>query len=234
MRYVERTSELQHPDLICIPGTKNTISDLKWFRASGLEAAVKRLAGEGTPVIGICGGYQILGTQIVDACGMEGGGQIQGMGLLPIVTHYEPEKMRKQNAGVVTQLSGIFQNLSGKTVSGYELHMGKSWLDLGQFQDSESGETGEVQSPASSLLQLSDGLDGCCKGNVLGTYLHGLFYEEDFRNALIQILCSRKGIVREVLEGFSMETYQEEQFDKLADTLRRNLDMDAVYRIMGL
>ncbi|MDE7254319.1 MAG: cobyric acid synthase [Acetatifactor sp.] len=234
VRYVERTSELQHPDLICIPGTKNTISDLKWFRASGLEAAVKRLAGEGTPVIGICGGYQILGTQIVDACGMEGGGQIQGMGLLPIVTHYELEKMRKQNAGVVTQLSGIFQNLSGKTVSGYELHMGKSWLDLGQFQDSESGETGEVQSPASSLLQLSDGLDGCCKGNVFGTYLHGLFDEEDFRNALIQILCSRKGIAREVLNGFSMETYQEEQFNKLADTLRRNLDMDAVYRIMGL
>ncbi|MDE6014281.1 MAG: cobyric acid synthase [Acetatifactor sp.] len=234
VRYVERTSELQHPDLICIPGTKNTISDLKWFRASGLEAAVKRLAGEGTPVIGICGGYQILGMQIVDACGMEGGGQIQGMGLLPIVTHYEPEKMRKQNAGVVTQLSGIFQNLSGKTVSGYELHMGRSWLDLGQFRDSESEETGEVRSPASSLLQLSDGLDGCCKGNVFGTYLHGLFDEEDFRNALIQILCSRKGIVREVLEGFSMETYQEEQFDRLADTLRRNLDMDAVYRIMGL
>lgn len=234
VRYVERTSELQHPDLICIPGTKNTISDLKWFRASGLEAAVKRLAGEGTPVIGICGGYQILGTQIVDACGMEGGGQIQGMGLLPIVTHYEPEKMRKQNAGVVTQLSGIFQNLSGKTVSGYELHMGRSWLDLGQFQDSESGETGEVRSPVSFPLRLSDGLDGCCKGNVFGTYLHGLFDEEDFRNALIQILCSRKGIAREVLEGFSMETYQEEQFDKLADTLRRNLDMDAVYRIMGL
>lgn len=234
VRYVERATELQHPDLICIPGTKNTISDLKWFRASGLEAAVKRLAGEGTPVIGICGGYQILGTQIVDACGLEGGGQIQGMGLLPIVTHYEPEKMRKQNEGVVTQLSGIFQNLSGKTVSGYELHMGRSCLDLGQFQDSESGETGEVRVPVSSLLRLSDGLDGCCKGNVFGTYLHGLFDEEDFRNALIQILCSRKGIVREVLNGFSMETYQEEQFDKLADTLRRNLDMDAVYRIMGL
>ncbi len=233
VRYVERTTELQHPDLICIPGTKNTISDLKWFRESGLEAAVKRLAGGGTPVIGICGGYQILGTQIVDDCGMEGGGQIQGMGLLPVVTHYEPEKMRKQNAGVVSQLTGIFQNLSGKTVRGYELHMGRSCLDSGQFQDAESGETGEVRSPASSLLQLSDGLDGCCKGNIFGTYLHGLFDEEEFRNALIQILCSRKGIVREVLEGFSMETYQEEQFDKLADTLRRNLDMDAVYHIMG-
>lgn len=234
VRYVGRTSELQHPDLICIPGTKNTISDLKWFRENGLEAAVKRLAGEGTPVIGICGGYQILGTKIVDACGMEGGGQIQGMGLLPIVTHYEPEKMRKQDAGIVSQLTGIFQNLSGKTVSGYELHMGRSYLDFGQLQDAESGETGEVQPPASSLLQLSDGLDGCCRGNVIGTYLHGLFDEEEFRTALLQILCGRKGITREVLDGFSMKAYQEEQFDKLADTLRRNLDMDAVYRIMGL
>ena len=165
---------------------------------------------------------------------MEGGGQIQGMGLLPIVTHYEPEKMRKQNAGVVSQLTGIFQNLSGKTVSGYELHMGRSCLDLGQFQVAESGETGEVRASASALLHLSDGPDGCCMGNVFGTYLHGLFDREEFRNALIQILCSRKGIAREVLEGFSMETYQEEQFDKLADTLRRNLDMDAVYRIVGL
>ncbi len=228
VRYVGRTTELLHPDLICIPGTKNTISDLKWFRASGLEAAVKRLAEEGTPVIGICGGYQILGTQIVDACGMEGGGQIQGMGLLPIVTHYESEKMRKQNAGVVSQLTGIFKSLSGKTVSGYEIHMGRSFPDAG------SGENGSIQPDVSALLQLSDGLDGCCRGNIFGTYLHGLFDEEDFRNALIQILCSCKGIAREVLDGFSMETYQEEQFDKLADTLRRNLDMDEVYHIMGL
>ncbi len=228
VRYVARTTELQHPDLICIPGTKNTISDLKWFRENGLEAAVKRLAGEGTPVIGICGGYQILGTRIVDACGMEGGGQIQGMGLLPIVTHYEPEKMRKQNTGIVSQLTGIFKSLSGKTVSGYELHMGRSFMDV------RSGENEGIQSDVSALLQLSDGLDGCCMGNVFGTYLHGLFDREEFRDALIQILCSRKGIAREVLEGFSMETYQEEQFNKLADTLRRNLDMDAVYHIMGL
>ncbi|MBD5528847.1 MAG: cobyric acid synthase [Lachnospiraceae bacterium] len=228
VRYVERTVELQRPDLICIPGTKNTISDLKWFRASGLEAAVKRLAGEGTPVIGICGGYQILGTQIVDACGMEGGGQIQGMGLLPIVTHYEPEKMRRQNAGAVSQLTGLFKSLSGKTVSGYELHMGRT------FSVVDEEKNGAVSSAATALLQLADGLDGCCDGNVFGTYLHGLFDEEEFRTALIQILCSRKGITREVLDGFSMETYQEQQFDKLADTLRRNLDMDAVYRIMGL
>lgn len=228
VRYVERTTELQHPDLICIPGTKNTISDLKWFRAGGLEAAVNRLAGEGTPVIGICGGYQMLGTHIVDACGMEGGGQIRGMGLLPIVTRYEPEKRRKQNVGIVSQLTGIFKSLSGKTVSGYELHMGRSFPDAG------SGGNGGIQPDAGALLQLSDGPDGCCRGNVFGTYLHGLFDREEFRDALIQILCSRKGIAREVPGGFSMETYREEQFDKLADTLRRNLDMDAVYDIMGL
>ncbi len=226
VRYVERTSELLHPDLICIPGTKNTISDLRWLRASGLEAAVKRLAGEGTPVIGICGGYQILGKQIVDDCEIEGGGQIQGMGLLPIVTHYASDKMRMQNEGTVSQLTGIFQSLSGKKVSGYELHMGRT------FSEAESGENGGVRPRADALLQLSDGLDGCCSGNVFGTYLHGLFDEDEFRDALIQILCRRKGITREALIGFSMETYREEQFDKLADILRENLDMDALYRIM--
>ncbi len=228
VRYVEKTIELQHPDLICIPGTKNTISDLKWFRASGLEAAVKRLAKEGTPVIGICGGYQILGKKIVDACDIEGGGEIQGMGLLPIVTHYEKEKMRKQNEGVVLQLTGIFQDLSGKTVSGYEIHMGRS------FSEAESGKNADIQPDVSALLRLSDGMDGCCRTNVLGTYLHGIFDGEEFRDALIQILCRRKGIAREVLNGFSMETYREEQFERLADTLRKNLDMYAVYHIMGL
>ncbi len=96
------------------------------------------------------------------------------------------------------------------------------------FPDAGSGEYGSIQLDVSALLELSDGLDGCCRGNIFGTYLHGLFDEEDFRNALIQILCSRKGIAREVLDGFSMETYQVEQFDKMADTLRRNLDMDEV------
>lgn len=228
VRYVERTTELQHPDLVCIPGTKNTISDLKWLRASGLEAAVIRLAEEGTPVIGICGGYQMLGRRIVDDCGLEGGGQIQGMGLLPIVTHYEPEKMRRQSAGVVSKLTGTFQGLSGKPVSGYELHMGRS------FPDARSGDNGGVQPDADHLLQTSDGFDGCCRGNVFGSYLHGIFDGEEFRNALIQILCQRKGITREILDGFSMEAYREEQFDRLADTLRGSLDMDAVYRIMGL
>ncbi|MCM1046043.1 MAG: cobyric acid synthase [Candidatus Gastranaerophilales bacterium] len=224
VRYVEKAEKLQHPDLICIPGTKNTIDDLRWLRASGLEAAIGRLAQEGAPIIGICGGYQMLGTQIVDACGVEGGGQIKGMGLLPMVTRYEPEKMRKQSAGTVSQLTGFFQSLSGKRVRGYELHMGRT------SPEEESGENGDI----SALLQLSDGPDGCCRGNVLGAYLHGLFDEEDFRETLIQILCERKGVVRNAQEGFSMETYREEQFDKLADTLRRNLDMDAVYRVMGL
>lgn len=228
VRYVERTSELRSPDLICIPGTKSTISDMKWMRASGLEAAVGRLAGEGTPVIGICGGYQILGREIVDACGAEGGGRIRGMGLLPVATYYEPEKRRRQSAGTVSGLTGIFGCLSGKRVSGYEIHMGRT------VRDEEGREEENGPSAACALLRLEDGLDGCCRGNVFGSYLHGIFDGEEFRNALIQILCLRRGVERETLAGFSMESYREEQFDRLADTLRGNLDMDAIYRIVGL
>lgn len=218
VRYVERASELRRPDLVCIPGTKDTVNDMKWLRASGLEAEIVRLAGEGTPVIGICGGYQMLGGRITDAGGQEGGGEVWGMGLLPVTTRFEPEKLRRNNNGEVARLTGVFSNLSGKKVSGYEIHMGRSFLDAG----------------ASSLLLMSDGQDGCCRGNVFGSYLHGIFDQEDFRNALIQILCQRKGIARDAADGLSMESYREAQFDRLAETLRRNLDMKAVYDIMGI
>ncbi|MCM1026327.1 MAG: cobyric acid synthase [Roseburia sp.] len=231
VRYVEKASELRCPDLVCIPGTKNTISDMKWLRAGGLEAAVKRLAEKGTPVIGICGGYQMLGSRIVDACGAEGGGQIRGLGLLPMVTYYEPEKRRRQNAGAVLPLTGVFEELSGKDVRGYEIHMGRS---VREEPDGEAYETGRDSAPSGALLRLEDGLEGCCRGNVFGSYLHGIFDEEEFRTALIQILYRRKGMVREEERGFSMEAYREEQFDRLADALRRNLDLDAVYRIAGL
>lgn len=106
VRYVTKPGELGNPDCICIPGTKNTVSDMKWLRSSGLEAAVKRQAEKGTFLVGICGGYQILGEEITDTCGAEGGESIKGMGLLPVVTSFEEEKWRRQREGRVAELSG--------------------------------------------------------------------------------------------------------------------------------
>lgn len=239
VRYVCRSCELGNPDLICIPGTKNTISDLKWLRACGMEAAIKKLSDKGVPVIGICGGYQILGQEISDECGAEGGGVIKGMGLLPVVTRFEPEKERRQTGGRVRELSGIFQPLSGTAVKGYEIHMGRTApADTGQTGEgcAEGGRTEALRRTfkAGAALALEGGLDGCCQGNVFGSYLHGIFDEEDFRTALIRLLCDRKGITREGLAGFSMEDYREEQFDRLARIVRENLDMDAVYKAMEI
>lgn len=218
VRYVEKASELGKPDLICLPGTKNTISDLRWLRQSGLEAAVLRQVSEGKPLIGICGGYQMLGEWIEDSCNAEGGGSVRGMELLPVVTVYEPEKTRTQTKGKLEQLTGFWEPLSGKAVEGYEIHMGKSVLRPGQGQEAAA---------------LEQGMDGCQRGNVLGTYLHGFFDSSELRDALIQLLCDKKGIKRTEASK-SLSEYREEQYDKLARILRESLNVERIYELLGV
>lgn len=217
VRYVEKLSELKRPDAVILPGTKNTIRDMKWLRQSGLEGAVARLAEQGTVILGICGGYQMLGEEIVDEAGIEGESRIRGMGLLPMMTHFETEKTRTQITGRVAEQSGKFACLSGLPVSGYEIHMGKSV---------RTGRGGKC------LNTLAGKEDGCVCGNVLGTYLHGIFDEPEFRAGFVRLLCEQKGIAPEDASGISFEAYREQQFDRLAEVLRESLDMEAVYRIV--
>lgn len=217
LRYVTKKSELKNPDVIIIPGTKNTMKDMEWLRESGLEGAILRQAKD-TIIIGICGGYQILGETITDETGAEGGGTMRGMGLLPIDTYFEPEKTRTRVEGTVADdLTGCFSKLSGKKVSGYEIHMGKS-----------------IPRKAGYATLLSDEKqDGFVQGNVFGTYLHGLFDEEEMRQALIDILCEQKGIERNASRK-SYKEYKEEQYNHLANLIRENLDMKKIYEIIGV
>lgn len=217
VRYVTKSSELGNPDVICLPGTKNTIKDLKWLRESGLEAAIMRLSLSGTILFGICGGYQMLGERIEDVCGAEGGGTIRGMGKLPVITYFGQEKTRTRTEGKIAELKGRFRELSGKKVSGYEIHMGKSLLQ------------GEKACPA---VIFSDKMDGCCAENVFGTYLHGIFDEEEFRSAFVRIFCENKGISYQGAQNLSLTEYKEQQYNKLAKGLRENLDMEQIYRIL--
>lgn len=217
VRYVEKLSELKTPDLIVLPGTKSTIHDLLWLRESGLEAAALRLVSQGTLMLGICGGYQMLGERIEDACGAEGYGSVRGMGLLPMVTFFEPEKTRTRTEGTMEELEGAFAALSGAKVSGYEIHMGKSVLN------------GAHARPA---VRLAEKKDGCYQDHAIGTYLHGVFDETGFRTALVKLLCERKGIAPETHPEISFGEYKERQYDKLAEMLRSSLDMNAVYRII--
>lgn len=217
LRYVEKTSELKSPDVIILPGTKNTIQDMRWLRESGLEAAIARLAGEDAVVIGICGGYQMLGARIEDVCGVEGGGSIRGIGLLPVTTYFETEKTRTRKTGKTAELFGDFHTLSGKKVSGYEMHMGKSIIQ---------------EDKANPMINLDGKEDGCCLHHVMGTYLHGLFDEEEFRTAFVQMLCEKKGISYDGRETMSYREYKESQYDRLAENLRKSLDMEKIYQIL--
>lgn len=232
VRYVANKDELGKPDMVIIPGTKNTIEDMKWLRQSGLESAIKRLAADKCLICGICGGYQILGQSITDAYGVEGKPEtISGMGLLPIDTAFEKDKRRTRIKGKVGNIEGAYSELSGHLVSGYEIHMGTTNVNYNSSSDKLFGGASELL-----RLQEENGIksDGCVKDNVMGTYLHGLFDEEDFRAALISIICKRKGISYEREKTISYAEYKEQQFDALANCLRQCLDMNSIYKNMGI
>ncbi len=216
VRYVSRPSKLGHPDLIVIPGTKNTIGDMRWLRECGLESSVKKLAASGTPIVGICGGYQILGREIVDEEGVEGGGKISGMDLLPVVTQFCPEKRRTRTGAQALDVRGIFSALSDCELEGYEIHCGTT-----------------EREGATPLLRLDDGtLDGCQAGNVYGCYLHGFFDSDECRAAVLSSLAARKGVTLD--SPLDWKSYKEEQYEKLADAIESSLDMKFIDRLIGL
>lgn len=215
VRYVSEAGTLGQPDLVILPGTKSTIADLKWLRQCGLEAAIQKLAARQVPVLGICGGYQMLGQRISDPDGVEGGGTIAGLGLLPTQTVFAGEKRRTQVTGALRAGSGVLDGLTAP-VQGYEIHMGRTTLAEG----------------AQPLVRLDDGqADGCQQGSVYGTYLHGFFDAAPCRRGVLEALCRRKG-VRLDQADFDWKTYKEKQYDLLADGVRENLDLAQIYRIL--
>lgn len=216
VRYVDRASELGNPDLVILPGTKSTIFDLKWLRECGLEAAIKKLASQGTAVFGVCGGYQMLGERIVDAEGVEGGGAIEGIGLLPVWTEFAAEKRRTRTMARVLQAEGVLDRLTGLQIEGYEIHMGRTTLPEG----------------AKPFLALESGaVDGCVLGNVYGSYLHGFFDASACREAVLSALCEKKGVSLSA-EAFDLKAYKERQYDLLAEAIRKNVNMKLIYRIL--
>ena len=208
VRYIERPDQLHQPDMILLPGTKSTIADLLWLRQSGLEAAICQQAARGCIVFGICGGYQMLGASIRDPLGVEAAGvtEVKGMGLLPMDTVFQGEKVQQQTGGVFGTISGPLHSLSGMAYTGYEIHMGRS---------------GQQLPPLVS------------RGNVYGSYIHGIFDGAGIAQAIIGDLAARKGIDPGTLTVFDPERYKQEQYDKLADAVRGGLDMDFVYKVLN-
>lgn len=218
LRYVTRAEELGGPDLVILPGTKNTMGDLKWLQDTGLADAIKSLAGGGTPVIGICGGYQMLGRTLSDPDGVEEGGDMAGLGLLPADTIFEPKKVRTRVTGAVCPLGGYYGGLAGIGVTGYEIHMGRTALSGG----------------AVPFCVLSDGQpDGAVYQNVFGSYLHGLF-DGAPGATLVRLLLESKGLSVDFDAGVSFDDYKNAQYDLLASALRESLDFKKIYEIMGI
>lgn len=219
LRYVRRASDLGQPDMIILPGTKNTMDDLLWLRESGLEALILRANENKTPIIGICGGFQMLGEQLIDSEGVERGGQMRGMGLLNTKTVFVGEKTRTQIRGKVTEGFGDFEKLRGMEVSGYEIHMGLT-ENLGGCRPCIVLEDGRTD----ALLNGD--------GTVFGSYLHGIFDSDGVTEAVITKLCEKKGITLETA-AFDLKAYKEEQYNLLADLIRSSLDMEKVYDILN-
>lgn len=212
VRYVASEEELHHPDLIILPGSKNTMGDLKWMRQNGMEAAVKKRVGE-IPVFGICGGYQMLGEMVEDPDGVEEGGALRGMELLPVKTELKKQKKRCQVEGKIGTLPGIFSELSGCSYQGYEIHMGSTHID------GEASE--EWKAPVYGTRQ-----------NVYGSYIHGLFDQGYTAEAVVRALAKKKGL--SLTEGKIQDyrRFKETQYDKLADAMRMYFHMEEIYGML--
>jgi adenosylcobyric acid synthase len=223
LRYVKHVGELKHPDMIILPGTKNTMEDLLWMRQNGLEAAVIKAAANGTVIFGVCGGYQMLGECLNDPDGVEAGGTIKGMGLIPMDTVFDAAKTRTRVTGTFAAVQGVLAGLDGIKLEGYEIHMGVTTLKQGAYSLAH----------ITDLVQSGDSItDGAFAGNVYGTYVHGVFDKEAVAKAVVKALGDAKGIDTEDIAGVDYQEFKERQYDLLAEGLRGHLDMESVYRML--
>ncbi|MGN0514473.1 MAG: cobyric acid synthase [Lachnospiraceae bacterium] len=215
VNYVRDVSSIGNPDMVIIPGTKNTIEDMKWLRSSGMLGAVMKLHNKGILIMGICGGFQILGNNIIDEQNVEGCGSVEGFGLLPVTTIFGSEKTTKQTAGNV--VTAILDNkLKDNMVSGYEIHMGETVYEDG----------------AEPFIIKEDGSwDGCTIENVIGTYFHGIFESDSFTDSVLEYISNKKGVNFDT-EYVNYNEYKQRQYDMLADMVRSGLDMSKIYELL--
>jgi adenosylcobyric acid synthase len=217
VRYVTHPTALGDPDLVILPGTKATVADLVWLRARGFEAALRALLPS-TTVLGICGGYQMLGRRIDDRF-ESATGVVGGLGLLPAETHFEAGKVTRPRTGQATvpvagRGAAEPADGPGHPVTGYQIHHGRTtsdapWITLAdRWGTQREGATN-------------------ADGSVVGTSLHGLFESDGFRKAFLAAVADRRGKTHAV-SGVSFATARAAQFDRLADLVEAHLDMTAI------
>lgn len=224
--YVRNRQELQGSDLIILPGSKNTIEDMKYLEKEGLKDEILRLHEEGVALCGICGGYQMLGTKILDPLHLEGDeSEIEGFGLLKATTFMEEEKVttRVRARILSNKEEGAAFHISREIeVEGYEIHCGRTEVEQEYFLNivEKSGEN----------VCLSDGAINS-RADVFGTYLHGIFDNANFTQKILNNLRKKKGLAQRTDEK-DYRSHKEEEYDKLANEVRKHIDVSKIYRIM--
>jgi len=224
VRYVNSAEELNHPDLVILPGSKTTVADLDWLKKSGLAGRIAELCQRGVFTIGICGGYQMLGAYINDPEHVESAvPHTRGLGLLPITTAFLPTKETHLIKGNVMANRGLLTEARNIGFEGYEIHMGRTESDGGTVAFRIRERSG----------QPCDVFDGCLDagGRILGTYIHGLFRNQELRRAILKHIARSKG---RSLDFFSGDRQRDDEYDRLAELVRHSLNMDLLYAITRL
>lgn len=220
IRYVDKVQEIGDPHLVIIPGSKNTIDDIRFLKEKGLYSKIVSLEEKGTIILGICGGYQMMGNYIIDDLGVEGEKRVEGgFGFLPTTTNFNKDKITKQSSGRI--VSNIIEEINNVEVSGYEIH---------------NGET-IVNNPDNIFIKLSNGeVAGAIndKGNAMGTYLHGIFDNGDFIKRFIKTLIIKNNIEEDYNEVSTYREYKLNELDKLSKVLEENIDMVKVKEILKI
>ena len=214
VRFVTRASEIDAADIVIVPGSKSTIADLAWLRARGLAPALERAARGERIVLGLCGGFQMLGERLADPHGVETGGQAPGLGLLPVSTTFASPKTSLRVRARVTG-DGPLAAAAGADVHGYEIHAGVSIMRGG--------------TPALTIVERggapADAADGVVAGTVVGTYVHGLLTCAPLRRALLVAAARRRGVDADPRWGTN---FGGDRYDRLADLVGGALDLDAI------
>lgn len=215
IQFVTERSQIGNEDLIIIPGSKNTIDDLKWLKESGIAEEIIKRARTEAIIFGICGGFQILGNKVKDPYHIEGDiEELNGLGLLDLETIMENEKTLVQYKGKLSVNNGILKILNNFEIKGYEIHQGIT-------QGNEKN------------LTTDDRTIFVNRNNIIATYLHGIFDNKNFTDVFLNEIRRRKGL-EEVNNNISYEEYKLKEFDKLEKLVRENVDIDEIYKIIGL
>ena len=231
LKYVTKSSELGNEDIIIIPGSKNTVEDMKDLIEKNIGREIVRIAKKGTPVFGICGGFQMLGQKIMDPEKIESDlKEISGLGLLDIETVMKSDKTTTQYKNKVKNVSGILTGTEGMEIKGYEIHQGYSYPVNEKNEENNNSEN--ILKNDTACLFGDEKLKGAVKDNIAGTYIHGIFDNSEFTSHFLNEVRKLKGLDR-IDENFSYSDYKNREYDKLAEVLRENLDIQKIYEIMG-